>query len=285
MQISSRAKINWLLNVGGKRSDGYHEILTVFHEIELADTIDIIAQPDPVCQISGFAPDLAPENNLIHRAWNSLRNRFPERVGGIFAEVKKVLPAGGGLGGGSSNAAACLRAVNELFELGLQPTQLAEVGLEIGSDVPFFLIGGCAWGRGRGEDLTPMHAPDSFDLVLVFPGEPVSTAMAYTQLDNQCRDAKNVDDLLVAKVIAEHGIDDLAGIIDNDFELVVRETTWFRQIQSALQKAGCPKGFLSGSGSTMVGLTRGKDHAESVVQHLQGSLPYKALVTRTVKTV
>jgi 4-diphosphocytidyl-2-C-methyl-D-erythritol kinase len=284
MRIESHAKINWVLRVGPMRPDGYHDIETVFHEVAACDLIDFQPLPAGECRLEGFPPDLAPEQNLMTKAWRALRDACPGSVGGIAAHVQKRIPAGGGLGGGSSNAAAMLKALNDLYALDLPASELQRLALTIGSDVPFFLSGGCALGRGRGDVLTKLRAPEPFHLVMVFPGEPVSTAAAYTKLDSIPRTPSPVRVDTLQEAIGAGCAAVLVPMIENDFEAVVRETPWFQRITAALLEAGCLKAFLSGSGSTMLGLTSGLGAGENVVRQLQVSLPYKTMLTRTLTT-
>lgn len=284
VQKLSHAKINWYLEVGPKRSDGFHDLRTVFQELSLADemTFERIEHPD--CVIEGFPPEIPTQSNLIYKAWSALQTLVPERVHGVRIVVKKMIPACGGMGGGSSNAAATLRAVNDLFELGLGYDELAQVGAQLGSDVPFFVRGGCAIGEGRGEILTNVHSHHTFWLVLLFPKGKISTADAYRQLDEIPRSAPEPDRM--AKLVDALGTGDadaLAGLIHNDFELPAASCSWFRECRFALESAGALRAFLCGSGSTVAGLVPSRKRGYRMVQQLQLSIGYEATLCRVTQ--
>ncbi|MBC7335781.1 MAG: 4-(cytidine 5'-diphospho)-2-C-methyl-D-erythritol kinase, partial [Clostridia bacterium] len=157
IQIKARAKLNLTLDVLGRRDDGYHEIKSVMQSLTLADTltveriregIEVVAEPG--------VPQGA--DNLVFQAVEALRRRIPFTAG-VRITIEKEIPIAAGLGGGSSDAAAALLAVNHLLHLGLTVGQLLAVGQTLGSDVPFCLLGGTALAQGRGEKLTPLTAP------------------------------------------------------------------------------------------------------------------------------
>lgn len=256
MTLLSRAKINWFLRVMHQRPDGYHEIETIFQEIELADVMRFQPLVEPCCKIEGlpfFVPD---HQNTIWRAWQAMRRRFAPKVKGLRVSVEKNIPACGGLGGGSSNAATTLRALVELFELELSLDELELIAADLGSDTAFFLRGGCAIGRGRGEQLEPLAGVPPYGLVLAFPSAQVPTAEAYAQLSRtvRCEPQVSLDELVA--ILRRGDVEALATAIHNDFELIVRDREWFRQACRTLKDLGCRRTFLSGSGSTVVGLKK-----------------------------
>jgi 4-diphosphocytidyl-2-C-methyl-D-erythritol kinase len=172
------AKLNLFLHVTGRRPDGYHELQTLFQLIDLADELRIRARRDGVIALSGGPPGVAPEADLVVRAARLLRAVAGEASLGADLALSKRIPVGGGLGGGSSDAATTLVALNELWGLGLASERLAALALGLGADVPVFVRGTAAVGRGVGEILEPvMIAPASF--AVVFPGLPVGTAEAF----------------------------------------------------------------------------------------------------------
>jgi len=172
MQIEAHAKINWALRVTARRDDGFHDLETLFQEISLHDTLTIEAaeQFSFTCDDPTIPTD---ERNLVVRAARALDS--PP----VAIHLQKRIPAGGGLGGGSSDAAATLVALSKMFSLN---APLPELALRLGSDVPFFLVGGTAYATGRGEVLTPLPSPGSIPLLLLFPPERVLTAKAFAML-------------------------------------------------------------------------------------------------------
>jgi len=171
------AKLNLFLHVVGRRADGYHDLQTLFQLIDLRDTIGLEPRADGVIErVEGMAA-VAPENDLTVRAARLLQTATGCRPGAAIA-VRKRIPAGGGLGGGSSDAATVLLVLNRLWGLGLGLDELASLGLRLGADVPVFLHGSSAWAEGRGELLEPVELPERWYLV-IHPGVIVSTAQIF----------------------------------------------------------------------------------------------------------
>jgi 4-diphosphocytidyl-2-C-methyl-D-erythritol kinase len=184
------AKINLFLHVVNRREDGYHDLETFFQLLDLSDTLEFSLRDDD--RITLACPDVSGsiEHNLIFRAAQVLQTRArtkPHPLGssknqmpllGVHIKVIKRIPQGGGLGGGSSNAAITLLALNELWSVNLSRLALSQIGLRLGADVPLFISGHTAWGRGTGEDLTPVDQPP-FWFVLAKPPEGISTARVF----------------------------------------------------------------------------------------------------------
>ena len=170
----SPAKLNLFLHVTGRRDDGRHNLQTVFQLLDWGDAMTFERQNTPGFTLEADFKGVPPAENLILRAANLL---MPENqnMGGVRISIKKCIPMGGGLGGGSSNAATTLLALNHLFELGHSTETLAEIGLKLGADVPVFVLGQSAWGEGIGEILTPMSLPEDW-FVILRPDCHVSTA-------------------------------------------------------------------------------------------------------------
>lgn len=167
------AKLNLFLHVVGRRPDGYHDLQTVFQLIDLADTVGITLRTDGVIERLSGAPGLPPEADLAVRAARALQEASGTRLGATLRVVKRI-PLGGGLGGGSTDAATVLLALNHLWGTGLARDELARIGLALGADVPVFVHGSTAWGEGRGERLTPVEVPPAWYCV-IHPGVSVST--------------------------------------------------------------------------------------------------------------
>jgi 4-diphosphocytidyl-2-C-methyl-D-erythritol kinase len=170
------AKINWTLEVLGRRPDGYHEVRTVLQTVELCDRVSVSPAADlelvltgPAGQAGATLAGAPPSENLAYRAAALLRDRAGGRSLGARIELEKAIPAGAGLGGGSSDAAATLRALGRLWGLGLPRADLARLGAQLGADVPFFLMGGTALGRGRGDEVMPLPDVASRRFLLVVP--------------------------------------------------------------------------------------------------------------------
>ena len=204
------AKINHFLHVTGRRDDGYHLLQTVFQFLELADELRIAVTSDGRIRCRGNYRQVAEQDDLVVKAAKLLQEHSGSTMGADI-EVDKIIPIGGGLGGGSSDAATTLVALNCLWDTGLSVEQLAGAGLSLGADVPVFVRGFAAWGEGVGEILEPVELPEYWFLI-VYPNTPVVTA-----------DIFNAPDLVRAtpRVSLE---DFLQGRCRNDCEPVVRRT-------------------------------------------------------------
>jgi 4-diphosphocytidyl-2-C-methyl-D-erythritol kinase len=168
------AKLNLFLHVVGRFDDGYHSLQTLFQLIDRCDSIGLRAREDGIIERTAGPPEIPPEQDLSVRAARALRERTQTPLGADL-QVLKAIPTGGGLGGGSSDAATVLVALNRLWGLELPVDELAALGLRLGADVPLFVRGLSAWGEGRGEELEPMTLPPLWFLV-IHPGCAVSTA-------------------------------------------------------------------------------------------------------------
>jgi 4-diphosphocytidyl-2-C-methyl-D-erythritol kinase len=167
------AKLNLFLHVTGRRADGYHELQTLFQLIDLTDTLSITVRPDGCLERPEGPREVLPEADLTLRAARVLKEATGTPLGATI-RVHKRIPLGAGLGGGSSDAATTLLALNELWGCGLELTELARLGLPLGADVPVFVQGSSAWAEGIGERLTPVELPERWYLI-IYPGVGVST--------------------------------------------------------------------------------------------------------------
>ncbi len=258
--VRALAKLNLNLRVTGKRPDGYHDLRSVFQTISLADRIDITFTPARRTRIT-LAGSVEIPDNLIVRAAEAVLDAS-HTTGQVEFELRKVIPMGAGLGGGSSDAAAVLLALPVLAGRDLAFSQLIGLAGELGSDVPFFLIGGAAAGVGRGTELYPLPDRAAAHGILVAPDLHVSTPAAYRalapRLTSESQENKIVSfQAQVWSVFGSQAGD--TGLTDclNDFETVVFEQ--FPQLASwkkRLSKLGAKPAMMTGSGSALFGLFR-----------------------------
>lgn len=177
LELPAPAKLNRLLHITGRRPDGYHTLQTLFQFLDIGDTLDLVRREDGrICLASGL-PEVAAEDNLVMRAARLLQVESGCRLGAEI-HLEKRLPLGGGLGGGSSDAATTLLGLDALWGLGLSLEHLAELGLTLGADVPVFILGHAAWAEGVGERLTPVEL-DTPWFVVIHPGVTVSTPAVF----------------------------------------------------------------------------------------------------------
>ncbi|MCK4905641.1 4-(cytidine 5'-diphospho)-2-C-methyl-D-erythritol kinase [bacterium] len=180
LKVISSAKVNLFLEVIGKRPDGYHNIETIFQEIDLHDEILIRKKAEQGIDIK-VSPSLniTKEDNIAYKAAKLIQQKAKKNNGGIEIFIEKRIPAARGLGGGSSNAAAVLRGLNQLWQLNFSLEELADLGRQLGMDVPFFIYGGTCLGTERGEVITPVEDFAGFRILIIWPNFPISTADIY----------------------------------------------------------------------------------------------------------
>ncbi len=259
LRIRSFAKINMVLAVLGKRPDGYHNIHTVFQTINLCDELEITASDRVDLQCSDLS-GVSREDNLVWKAANLLQRASGISSGAVIT-LRKKIPPGAGLGGGSGNAAATLLALCRLWKLEPSPSLLLPLAEELGSDVPFFLQGGTALGSGRGEIVEPLPDIPPKNLVILFPGVHVPTAEAYRSLNLAL--TSRTEDNRIQRFCGQM-IDDvsrLAGIF-NDFEAsILPAYPSIREARGFLRQQGATEALLSGSGSAVFGFFQSEESA------------------------
>lgn len=190
LTVPAPAKLNLFLHVTGRRADGYHTLETLFVPLDFGDTITVTSRADGAIRRAADVPGVPPQNDLAIRAAGALKQQTGCTLGADIAVAKRI-PMGSGLGGGSSDAATVLLALNRLWRVNLPRTELMRIGLSLGADVPFFLSGGPALARGIGELLTPMSLPTMW-IALIVPGVAVSTASIFAapELTRNAQSAK-----------------------------------------------------------------------------------------------
>ena len=287
MTVEAFAKVNFTLEVFGKRADGYHALRSVVMPISLADTLDIEVADD-----GEIASDTGYDDDLCVKAARVLRNvRMLEcsnaRMPGARIRVKKRIPAGGGLGGGSADAAAVLRALNELWGVGLSREELAEVGAQVGSDVPALVLGGPVIMEGRGEKVTPLiqtfeHSEHSnINLVLVNPGVHSSTKEVYAACESRLLDGENATAKMVA-ALGSGSLERIAAALMNDLQpSAVKLHPEIADALVSLKTAGVLGAMMSGSGSSVFGIVRDAAEAERISTEMNAR-GYKAWPVQTL---
>lgn len=248
LHLKSHAKVNLRLEILKRREDGYHELRTVFQKISLYDTLHFFLKKEKGISIKTDHPELpVGKRNLVYKAAHAMFEACGYQ-GGVHVEIEKRIPLGAGLGGGSSNAATTLTALNRLLEMHLSQKKLVEMGLGIGADVPFFLLKGAAIGSGIGERLKKENLP-SLWYVLIYPNFEVSTRWAYQHfvLTNQ-RFRINLQRFLRTPEGISH-------ILLNHLEEVVsRRYPQISLMKKMVLSAGALGALMTGSGPTVFGL-------------------------------
>jgi 4-diphosphocytidyl-2-C-methyl-D-erythritol kinase len=257
------AKINLGLFIIGKRPDGYHDLETLFQMVSLCDTVELESlenKVELVCDDSRVPTD---ETNLMTRAARLLQERFPDRSGlGCRMVLKKKIPMGAGLGGGSGNAAGILMGLNRLWDLKLQRAELSRIAAQLGSDIPFFLCAPSALGEGRGERLTALQSPKKFHVILVFPRVSMATAEVYQALNfNLTKNSKNIK--ILREFFSQSNIISMGAHLHNDLEpIVIKRLPVVESIKDKLRSLNAAGTLVSGSGSTVFGIFEDSKAAE-----------------------
>ncbi|MFZ4056842.1 MAG: 4-(cytidine 5'-diphospho)-2-C-methyl-D-erythritol kinase [Ferruginibacter sp.] len=256
MIVFPNCKINLGLSVQNKRSDGFHNLATVFYPIPLKDAIELIKTP----QISGSSIQFSQSglsipgdlsSNLCIKAYNLLQNDFPE-LSSVQLHLHKVIPMGAGLGGGSADAAFTLQLLNKVLQLQLTEEKLADYALQLGSDCPFFLYNMPCLATGRGEILKPLSIDlTGYQFILLHPGINVHTGMAFSALN---RTENYVSNEILDSIIAQP-IETWKAQLHNDFEEPVFQMhPNIAQMKQMLYSMGALYASMSGSGSTVFGI-------------------------------
>jgi 4-diphosphocytidyl-2-C-methyl-D-erythritol kinase len=255
MVIFPKCKINIGLRITGKRSDGFHNIETIFYPVCLCDALEFVVTKEPVREdsltITGLLTDSSPDDNMVIKAVRLMRegNEIPF----LKIHLHKAIPAGAGLGGGSSDAANMLKALNRYFGLSFNTEDLREMALALGSDCPFFIESIPVFAEGRGEIMTPVKPVlNGMYLLLVNPGIQISTREAYKECHPQ-KPETDLNELFINK------IEKWKGFIINDFEVpVFKKNPSIKNIKDNLYEMGAVYSSLSGSGSTVYGIFKRK---------------------------
>jgi len=279
VRVRALAKLNLDLRVLGKRPDGYHELRTIFQTISLADSLEIAFTPGRKTVVE-LQDSLAIPDNLVTRAAH-LAMEAMGAGGCVEIRLTKRIPMGAGLGGGSSDAAAVLLALPVLAGRKLDLAKLSELGQQLGSDVPFFLLGGTAVGIGRGTELFPLpDGPAQFGLV-VAPGLHVDTAQAYRDLSPRLTSESQENKIVsFQSQVWGRGVGSLPR---NDFEEVVfQQHPSLAAIKKRLLRSGASVALMTGSGSALFGLFPDRNGISVALQSLgaQKAFPI-SLVTRS----
>lgn len=258
LTLRAPAKINWFLTISGKRPDGYHEILSMMECVSLYDDI-AIEEAEDIELVSDFP--LPSRENLVVRAADLLRQRTGCRRG-VKIHLRKAIPAAAGLGGGSSDAAHTMIALNRFWDLNLDHAALAAMGASLGSDIPFFMGRKCAVVSGRGEQVHSLERQRSFPVLLVKPSVDVSTAWAYGAYRHEKLTKKPIDIKLFCHALENGDFEFLRRYAQNDLEGVVAERfPIVREIMRDLREDGALFSAMSGSGPTVFGVFPSEESA------------------------
>jgi 4-diphosphocytidyl-2-C-methyl-D-erythritol kinase len=279
LKLPSFAKINWSLRILGKRPDGYHEVVTVLQSVSLCDEIVFELRDDDRVLLTCDDPAIpVNETNLIVKAARALSDRR-----GADITLFKKIAAKGGLGGGSSNAAVTLLALNRLWRLGLGEGDLRQIASGLGADIPFFLTGGTSAATGTGVDLVPLPDPPKQYLIIVTPNASVSTAEAYAALNAPSLTTTDSVSILSSSFTEPFFGDSSQWPLHNDFEGVIFEREpEIKRAKDALLAAGAQNALLAGSGSSVFGIFNDQAARDHALDNLRSEVGWRVFACHTL---
>ena len=281
LELKARAKINLSLDVLNKRTDGYHEVKMIMQDVELHDNI-LLEKTENEISVYCNSP-YVPSNsqNIAYKAAELIKSTFSLQ-NGVSINIKKNIPVAAGLAGGSSNAAAVFRGLNEMFNLGLSETELMSLGKKIGADVPYCIKGGTMLSEGIGEILTQLDRLPKTELLLVKPKIGVSTAWVYKNLNLADIGSRPKTELLI-KAISEKDIVYIASNMENVLENVtIPKYPIIDEIKRKMVEAGAVGSMMSGSGPTVFGIFKEFETAEKAYALLKKDNRWECFLTNTI---
>jgi len=257
--VRAPAKVNLVLRVGGRRADGYHDVVSLMARVDVGDTLALAPSTTTVVR----CPAIVGGDTLVTRALLGLAHAAGHS-GGFRVAITKALPVGAGVGGGSSDAAAALRAANAMLPRPVADSVLEQIAASVGSDVPFFLGPPVAIARGRGESVTPVTGLPPCAVVLAYPGRPLATRDVYEAY----RAARPMDETITVP----RTLDDLVSAVENDLGPVAeRLEPACSRLRQRLEERGALVTAVSGSGSAVFGIYRHLDEAQQAARDVPGA--------------
>jgi 4-diphosphocytidyl-2-C-methyl-D-erythritol kinase len=276
VEVQVPAKVNLQLSVGPKKSDGYHEVVTVFQAVSLQDTLKISRSNQFNLSIKGDYTSGVPldQSNLVYKAVKLMADKF-EIDEAVDIEIEKNIPVAGGMAGGSADAAATLLGIEHLFGLGLSKDELSEIARNLGSDVPFMLHGGTAVGRGHGDEITPALSRGNYHWVIAVSSNGLSTPAVYGECDRLRTGldikAPSLNDELLQSLLSGDCVR-VGKSLSNDLQAAaISLRPALRLILETGHEYGALGGIVSGSGPSVAFLVADEDHSLDLAVALTSS--------------
>jgi 4-diphosphocytidyl-2-C-methyl-D-erythritol kinase len=276
VEVQVPAKVNLQLSVGPKKSDGYHEVVTVFQAVSLQDTLKISRSSQFNISIKGDYTNGVPldQSNLVYKAVKLMADKF-EIDEDIDIEIEKNIPVAGGMAGGSADAAATLLGIDHLYGLGLSKDELSEIARNLGSDVPFMLHGGTAVGRGHGDEITPALSRGNYHWVIAVSSNGLSTPAVYGECDRLRTGldikAPSLNDELLQALLSGDSVR-VGKSLSNDLQAAaISLRPALRLILETGHEYGALGGIVSGSGPSVAFLVADEDHSLDLAVALTSS--------------
>lgn len=282
LKIQSPAKINLYLEITGKRSDGYHNLETVFQEVSLQDDISLEKRHSPGITLSSNSKDIPCDGrNLVHRAAEAFLKEAHIQAG-LHIHIEKRIPVAGGMGGGSSNAASVLTGLEKLFDAKLEKSLQHSIARSLGADVPFFLQGGTAFGKGIGDELEPINCREKFHILLVNPNFKIATAEVYKGFKLDLTEVKSGISLM--RCALEDGNPGILGkhLFNRLEDVVFLKFPELKTVKDSLIYSGALGALMSGSGSTFFALADSSEAVLKLQKHVKKDFDFWTHVCETV---
>lgn len=281
--INANAKINLTLDILGKRTDGYHEVSMIMQSINLFDTLTLRKLDKREIILHGDVRGVMNvQDNLIYKAVQLFFNTYKIN-GGVEINLEKRIPVAAGLAGGSTDAAATLRGLNELFEMNLSVIALCEMGAKLGSDIPFCIMGGTMLATGRGEILAQVATMPKTNLVLIKPKFDVSTAWVYKNYHEVEKKVIHPDNKKMRKALLLKDINQICNCMGNVLEFVtINKYPQIEEIKQRLCSYGAKFAMMSGSGPTVFAVVENKKLAEEIADKIRNDFEVDVFVAETV---
>lgn len=284
IKLKTPAKVNLLLNIIRKKLDNYHEIETIFQAIDIFDLIEVDYNEsnEANIKIKSNSTNIPRDNtNLAYKAANMFLEELNIKAD-IHININKNIPITAGLGGGSSDAACVIKALNKINSYPLAESVIMKIALSLGADVPFFLKGGTAIGRGIGDKLTQIITPELVIIVLKPKNMEIKSGWAYEKYDTLPIKPVNKKILDIVGSIETNNIVSLSNNIFNSLEYAIfKEYSELKNYKEKLISLGCYNAMLSGSGPTIFGITNNIENAENIKQQLESD-PVDVFVAKTL---
>lgn len=276
--IESFGKVNLGLDILYKREDGYHEIKTVMQQIDLKDRLIFKELKEGIIIESDNPKMPRDSNNLVYKAWDKLKEITGVNQG-LYVRIEKNIPICAGLGGGSSNGAATLKALNQIWDLKFSDDQLMDIGKDLGADIPFCIMGGTALAEGIGEKLTSLKSFSGRHILLCNPGIDISTAQIYKKTKPN-GERLDIEGLIMAMEKEDMGL--IAEKLSNRLEAaVIADHPIINEIKNTMNKNGALGSLMAGSGSTVFGLFEDKEKMDFTYKKLKKTMD-KVYKTKTI---
>lgn len=291
MTEKAYAKINLTLRVCGRLANGYHELAMVMETVDIHDDLEIRLSDEPGLRLSCGSLSTGDDNLVIRAAKAILEYCYGKNasdagrdIPGLDMTLTKRIPMAAGLAGGSSDAAAALRGINKLLNLGLSSDELCNIGVKIGADVPYCIQGGSMLARGIGEILTPVSAPPDLHLIIVKPNIDVPTGHIFTELDRMMHEARDLEtdtatdhtdpEYKMLEALEKGSPDDIAACLYNDLRRVtIREHGIISDLEDILVSLGAKGAMMSGSGPSVFGLFDDRHICDNALYKIRQAYP------------